>query len=121
MIINKIEIKNVDLLDLDVVETYENALELLKSEMHEVEKKGKIKASESIRLQCTSVFKLFNTIFGEGTDKKIFGGKTNLRVCLDSMEELITNMNDNQKETTKYFKTKIDKYSPNRAQRRAKK
>ena len=25
---------------------------------------------------------------------------------LDSMEELITNMNDNQKETTKYFKTK---------------
>ena len=44
---------------------------------------------ESMRYQCTAVFNGFNELFGEGTDIKIFGNKTNLGKCLDATFALI--------------------------------
>ncbi|MFU7517866.1 DUF6673 family protein, partial [Clostridium sp. HCS.1] len=52
---------------------------------------------EVIRTQCNAIFKFFNALFCEGTDKKIFGDKVNLVTCLKSLDEFVTqvrNQND---------------------------
>ena len=55
-------------------------------------------------------------MFGEGTDKKIFGDKVNLLTCLKAFEELVEQVNAQKGEVEKI----ASKYSPNRAQRRKK-
>lgn len=115
MIINKVEIGNLDIYDADVAESYENALAEIEKKAEVAEKETKI--SVCIRKQCEAIFDCFNSLFGEGTDVKIFGGKTNLIVCLKAVDELATQVNEQKNEFEKMF----DKYSPNRAQRRSKK
>lgn len=120
MKINNVELQDLDIMDLETSEKYEKALEDVKDKSAEI-KNEDMKRSEIIKTQCNIIFDCFNTLFGEGSDKKIFGDKVNYRVCLDSFEELINNMNKKAEENDKYIKDKIGKYSPNRAQRRAKK
>ena len=76
-----------------------------------------MKVSESIRYQCNAIFDIFNTLFGEGTDKKVFGNKVNLLTCLKAFEELVLQTNTKNNEVEKLY----NKYAPNRAQRRTKK
>jgi len=111
--INDVELE-FDLLDADTADSYEEALKLTDNIVDKV--KG-LAAGESIRKQCQIIFDVFNTIFGEGTDRKIFGGKTNLRSCLEAFEKLVSNADEQKEELDK----KYSKYSPNRAQKRAKK
>lgn len=115
MIINKVEIGDLDLFDADVVEKYEKTLVEVENKVKEAAKETKI--SNNIRKQCEAVFGCFNTLFGEGADKKIFGEKVNLLICLKAFEELVTQMTAQKGELEKM----LSKYSPNRAQRRAKK
>lgn len=115
MIINKVEIGDLDIYDADVVERYENTLAEVEKKTKESEKATKV--SESIRQQCNIIFDCFNSLFGADTDVKIFGGKTNLLVCLKAFEELITQVNEQRGELEKM----LNKYSPNRATRRTKK
>ena len=114
MLINNVELEDIDILDADVAEKYESAIDSV-NEM--VEKVVGMKASESIRTQCTTIFDVFNTIFGEGTDKKVFGTKVNLLTCMKSFEELVLLLNVKNKEVEGL----LNKYSPNRASRRTKK
>lgn len=114
MKINGVELQDLDILDLEVAEKYEKALESLQ------ELSGKVQGMsmvESIKTQCNAVFDVFNTMFGEGTDKKVFGDRVNLLTCLKAFEELVTQMNVQNAEVERL----ASKYSPNRAQRRAKK
>ncbi|MGH4125597.1 MAG: DUF6673 family protein [Clostridium sp.] len=114
MKINNVELEDIDILDADVAEKYENAL----GEVAGIAKKVEgMKPSESIRTQCRVIFSTFNTLFGEGTDKKIFGDRVNLLICLKAFEELVVAMNSQKEEVQKL----ANKYSPNRAQKRAKK
>lgn len=114
MKINEVELQDIDVLDLEVAEKYEQSLE----KVEDVSKKLEgMKISESIRTQCNAIFDVFNTMFGEGTDKKVFGNKVNLLTCLKAFEELVTHVNSKNAEIEKL----ANKYSPNRAQRRAKK
>lgn len=115
MIINKVEIGDLDLYDADVVEICENALAEVAKKTKEAEKITK--TSEKIRKQCNIIFDCFNSLFGADTDVKIFGGKTNLMVCLKAFEELITQVNEQGGE----IENMLNKYSPNRVQRRSKK
>ncbi len=114
MKINNVELQDIDILDLEVAEKWEDALE-------RVEKVAKItegmKVSESIRTQCNAIFEVFNTLFGEGTDKKIFGDRVNLLTCLKAFEELVIQVKSQSAEIEKI----ASKYSPNRATRRNKK
>jgi len=112
MQINNVELEDIDILDADVAEKYENVLENISNIAEKV--KG-MKSSQSIRFQCNAIFNVFNTLFGEDTDKKIFGEKVNLLICLKALEELITVVNSKKEEVQKLF----NKYSPNRAQKRA--
>lgn len=111
MVINKVELEDLEIFDADVAEKYEKALETV---VEKTKKLEGLKTSVVIRKQCEFVFELFNTLFGEGTDVKVFGGKCNLIVCMKAFEELINYCNEQKKEVEKM----ASKYSPNRALRR---
>lgn len=113
MIINGIELEDIDILDADQSEKFENAIE----KVQKIEKIESSKNSEAIRLVCNAIFDCFNDIFGEGTDKKVFGNKVNLMVCVEAFEQLIETVKKSNERAEKFF----SKYSPNRVQRRTKK
>lgn len=114
MIINGVELEDLDIYDLEVAEKYDKVLEELK-EIEETDKN--ISLTVVIRTQCEAIFNVFNTMFGEGTDKKVFGDRINLKICLNAFSELVAQINDQKAEVEKLK----NKYSPNRATRRAKK
>ncbi|NFD31036.1 AP endonuclease [Clostridium botulinum] len=114
MKINGAELKDLDILDLEVAEKYEKAIKGIDGIAEKVQG---MTIAESVRTQCNAIFKIFNELFGEGTDKKIFGNKVNLLTCLQAFDELITQTNASRAEVEKI----ANKYSPNRAARRKKK
>lgn len=101
MKINNVELKDIDLLDADTMEDIENAISNVMEDMEE--SKSKEVMSEIIRIQCTAIMDCFNAIFGEGTDKKLFGDKTNLRVCLNAFKELQVIIEKQMNEAEKEF------------------
>lgn len=113
MIINGVELEDIDIYDLEVAEKYEKALVIVQEYSLLDDSKS---LSDGIRFQCNLIFDFFNTVFGEGADKKIFGNKVNLMTCVKSFEEVVLRMNEQKKEIEKLS----NKYSPNRAARRSK-
>lgn len=114
MLINGVELEDIDIYDLEVAEKYDKALERIKS----LEENNKnVSMVEMIKINCNAIFNVFNTMFGEGTDKKVFGDRVNLLICMTAFEELVSQMNDKKAEMEKI----TNKYSPNRANRRTKK
>lgn len=118
MIINGVELEDLDILDYEVAEKYEKALEEVKGIGDKV--KG-FKTSESIKVQCETIFDVFNVLWGEGTDKKVFGSKVNLLICFKAFEELITQTESKSKEQYEEMNKIVNKYSPNRTAKRSKK
>ncbi|MBU3112004.1 DUF6673 family protein [Clostridium lacusfryxellense] len=119
MLINNVELEDIDIYDLETSEKYEVAIadfQKVVGELKSTTNEDKKVLSSVIRRQCNAVFDCFNAIFGTGTDKKIFGNKTNLMVCLKAFEELAIFVNKQKDEMEKM----ANKYSPNRAQKRAK-
>lgn len=114
MKINGVELADIDVFDADTAEKYEKVLDNVVKESKNFEG---LKTSAVIRKQCGLVFDVFNSLFGEGTDKKVFGDRVNLKTCLKAFEELVEQVNEQKKEVEEM----TAKYSPNRAQRRAKK
>ncbi len=112
MIINNVELQDIDILDADEAEKFESAIEKVKK----IENVKCSKNSEAIRLVCNAIFDCFNDIFGEGTDREIFGNKVNLMTCLNAFEELVMHMKSQNEELEKFS----SKYSSNRASRRKK-
>lgn len=117
MKINNVELEDMDIMDVDVAEKYEVALRKVQNEAKKIKETEGITLSSIIRTQCNAVFDFFNKICGDGTDKKIFGDKVNLIICLKAFDEVIEYVNEQQKEIEKL----TNKYSPNRAQKRAQK
>lgn len=113
MIINGVELEDIDIYDLEVAENYEKALKIVNESSSKDNSKS---LSDGIRFQCNLIFDFFNTVFGEGADKKIFGNKVNLMTCIKAFEEIVLKMNEQKKEIEKLS----NKYSPNRAARRNK-
>ena len=107
MKINNVELKDIDIYDLDVAEAWEE----IKNESVSLESEAKgLSLADSIRLQCNFVFESFNKLFGQGTDKKIFGERVNLMICLSAFQELANNLYKSA--------SRIEKYTPNRLERR---
>ena len=114
MIINGVELQDLDIYDLEVAEKYDKGLKGVAEVGANLEG---LSTTEVIRVQCTAIFNFFNELFGEGTDKKIFGDKVNLVTCLKALDEFITQVRD-QKEQIEEIS---NKYSINRVARRNKK
>lgn len=101
--INNVELE-LDLFDADVAEKYENAIKNLQ----EKEKKNSVEGktlSQIIRNQCILIFDFFNEVWGPGTDKKVFGNKTNYKVCVQAFKDVVQYTANFQKEL-KSFKIK---------------
>ena len=95
-----------DVFDVENIEKYEKAIESL-SEMDNLEG---LTMTESVKEQCRIIFDFFNTIYGIGADKKIFGDRVNLVICIKALGEFISNINEQRREIEKINQ----KYSPSR-------
>ena len=109
MKINNVELEDLDIYDVEELERFETALEYFKDNVKDMDKFEK--ASEYMRYNCELIFNMFNDIFGEGTDKKIFGNKTNLLVCIKAVDELVTYVNENRSKQDKELLKITNKYT----------
>lgn len=108
MKINNVEIEDLDLMDADVAEKFEKATNDLqeKEKLQDFTDKG---LAEIIRIQCTLIFDFFNDVWGEGTDKKIFGNKTNYRICEKAFKDVVEYAMKQKNEVLKVAKVKLNK------------
>lgn len=97
MLINGVEITDIDVCDYAVMERYEAAHDVVLEKSKQAKQVCK-RRSELIKYQCEVVFEFMDTVFGEGTAKKVFGDSCNLRTALAVYEEvtLAVNKLDNQ-------------------------
>lgn len=109
--INGVEL-SFDFTDADTVDLFERASARVKQTIDE-DMSG-LKHSDAIRKVCHAVFDFFNDIFGEGTDREVFGGKCSMNDCLDAFACVYREANRQNQEMV----DKKAKYSPNRVQRR---
>lgn len=113
---NGVELK-LDVQDIDTIERYEQAFADLEEDEKAIPKDGL--KSVRIRAYCRMFRKLFNALFGEGTDVKMFGEKDNARVmteCYDDFLQFVSLQHAAFAEVQNHI---VTKYSANRAQRRA--
>lgn len=104
----------IDFLDADEMERIEAALQTVERKNTREEYEG-LTQSQLIRKQCGTIFDFFDEVFGDGAHKRIFKGKCNLRDALGAFEAFVQAKNNSAGE----LKEIADRYSPNRAQRRA--
>lgn len=72
--------------------------------------------ADSIRHTCSGYNEFFDTVFGEGTSKKLFHGKNSLKEHKKAFEQII-DIAYGQMEDATDFSSTFSKYSPERAQR----
>ena len=101
MKINNVELEDLDFMDLEVMERFEELQDEYNNKLQD--KPDFEKTSELIRYHCEIVFDLFNGLFGDGTDKKVFGNKTNLLKCTKAVDELFMYIEASNKNYAKEF------------------
>lgn len=104
----------LDFLDADEMDRVEAALNRVQSRSAAASCEG-MTQSQAIRTQCGIIFDFFDDVFGDGTHKRIFGGKCNLAQALGAFQAFNAAKDDSVKE----IRAIGDKYNANRAQRRA--
>lgn len=115
--INDVELE-IDMEDYDFQKKYEEAFGKMGGVEKELQKVGK--KSELTRGYCQMFRNLFDDIFGPGTSEKLFGDKYNMRITDEVYEKFLSICYDQaRKAETRRSKT-INKYKPNRSQRRSK-
>lgn len=112
MKIREIEV-NFDFLDADDVERFEKEAKRVKEEC-EIKGKEEMSYSEAIRQECNIIDSFFDNVFGEGIAEKLFKGKKNLNEHIKVFEDIINEKIQQQKG----LQSALDRYQPNREQRR---
>lgn len=117
MIINGVEIECFDTADAVVMEHYEAVINRVTDTIKSMG--GNLTKSQYIRKLCQTIFEAFNELFGEGTDRKIFGDSVNMNICLNAYYDLIEGVNESYDHFNADFKARVNKQSTlNREQRR---
>lgn len=83
---NDVELE-IDMEDVEFLEKYENAFEIMEEEEKQVKNIGKY--SEMTRSYCDMFYHLFDNIFGEGAGNKLLGKKKNARIVDDCYESFL--------------------------------
>ena len=107
-----------DIYDADTAELYEGAVQTVLD--NAVAKDGESLA-DGIRRQCNTVFAFFDTLFGDGFHKELFGQRTNMMECLQAFKEFLE-LVAKQREQLTALTAEIQSThaaAPNRAARRA--
>lgn len=117
MVFRNIEV-DFDIYDADTAEVYEGAVQTVLESA--VSKEGESLA-DGIRRQCNTVFAFFDTLFGDGFHKELFGQRTNMMECLQAFKEFLE-LVSKQREQLTALTAEIQSTqtaAPNRAARRA--
>lgn len=114
--INGIELE-LDMADVMVQSRYEKAFENLGKAEKKLPKTGP--NSERTLAYCNMFRVLFDDIFGTGTSQKIFGDVNNARVMTETYEQFLEFVQNQGEQLSQTKNRVIDRFSPNRAQRRA--
>lgn len=117
MVFRNIEV-DFDIYDADTAEVYEGAVQTVLESA--VPKEGESLA-DGIRRQCNTVFVFFDTLFGDGFHKELFGQRTNMMECLQAFKEFLE-LVSKQREQLTALTAEIQSAqtaAPNRAARRA--
>lgn len=69
----------LDLQDLNDVEKYTNACDVLSKQEKSFDKNAARQVQ--IKAYCKMYYDFYDTLFGEGTSQKIFEGRINARIC----------------------------------------
>ena len=108
----------LDLEDADVMERYENAFEQMAAAEKTIRLDGR--ASGRIRAYCMLYRNLFDHLFGDGTAEKIFAGQPmNAGVYEQTYMAFLDFVRAQTDAANERRTVLLDKYRPNRAQKRA--
>lgn len=105
--------------DADDMERLENAIDKTTEKLNNIKIEGK-RTSEIIRESCKAIFDCFNSAFGEGIDKKVFGLKTNFDTCIEAFQDLCNAKEEQENGLQEKIRHIENKYSPNRVIKRKK-
>ena len=111
MTINEVKL-DIDFTDADFIERYEKKNKEVQEQIKELREKT-LSPAEGIRQECKIIKEFLDYVIGEGTSEKLFKGKDSLNLCLTAFEDIIENIDKQQKE----FDERIKRYSPERVQR----
>lgn len=114
--INGIEFE-LDMSDVSAQERYEKALENLGKNDKNLSKTGR--NSERTLAYCNMFRAFFDDIFGEGASQKIFGDVNNARIMTETYEQFLEFVTKQGELFTQTRDRVLNRFSPNRAQRRA--
>lgn len=116
MLFHDIEL-DFDIFDADTADAYEEAVR--ETQAMAVKKEGETLGT-SIRRQCGAVFTFFDSLFGDGFHKELFGERTNLLECIGIFREFVQAVDEQKKALdTMMAEVGAGRGAPNRAARRA--
>lgn len=78
----------LDLLDADIMEKYQNLNDEIVQRIQEPTQYEKISTADGMRKQCRYVDEFFDRLFGAGTAGRLFGGGNNLGVRMDAFAKV---------------------------------
>lgn len=108
----------LDLADADVLERYEDAFDELEKAGKQLPKDGR--QSERIRALLAVYRQLFDDIFAANVSEQIFADQPNSVVVYENIiENFLAFVRDQRSEISKQSDARLNKYRPNRAQKRA--
>lgn len=96
----------VDFTDAAFMEKIENANHDMVEDLKHVQKVGK--QSEIIRSECNVFFRFFDSVFGDGSHKKLFGDKISVNLCVQAAESLY----DFRAQEEDRYRQIFNKYNP---------
>lgn len=114
--INDVEL-DMDLADADLAEKAEAAIKTVMDKATEMQKEVKNYA-QSIRATCGLVNECFDSIFGEDTSEKLFGGRRNMVEAMDAFAALCAEVSRQTQAIRRHTQSLAARYSPNRLARR---
>lgn len=116
VMINGVELE-VDFTDAETFEKVQTAVDHL-DEFEETDKYDVQNVPDTMRHVCKGYNRFFDEVFGAGTSDKLFQGRNSVKEHKDAFIQM-TDICNKQINDTLDFSDAIQRYSPNRAERRA--
>ena len=113
VIINEVELE-LDLMDADVVERFDNLNAEIAAEIKNPEHYEGLSNADCMRVQCRMVDSYFDRLFGEGTADRIFPKRNNLGDRMEAFGQTVSM----SKEQGSIIKSMTEKYTGQRVQNR---
>ena len=85
--VNGIEL-DLNLLDADVLERYEKLNAEIVEKINEKTQYENVSTADGMRIQCRHIDGFFDTLFGDGTADKLFGGGNDLRIRMEAFAQV---------------------------------